>query len=159
MTEPRSVGWRLDLARNHLYWGRGRYLSAKAELFALIAKVQSGVMPIEVCIYVDQPTWERYYKRWLDAEGISLDRVKEQLEIRIVKVPFERTLELQSQSRVIQNYLEAWFAQVDELTQEVYSAREELYPPATLPDSFIQHHQQSQSDGLVGIWSEVDEGG
>lgn len=49
MTEPRIVGWRLDLARNHLYWGRGRYLSAKAELFALIAKVQSGVMP--KCVY------------------------------------------------------------------------------------------------------------
>lgn len=153
MTQPRIVGWRLDLARNHLYWGRGRYLSAKAELFALIGKVQSGVMPIEVCLYVDEPTWSRYYKRWLDTEGVSLDRLKGKFEIRIVRIPTERALELQSQSHAIQDYLEAWFAQVDELTREVYGAREELYPPTTLPDSFIEHHQQSQSDGVVGIWS------
>ncbi|MBL3554761.1 MULTISPECIES: hypothetical protein [Marinobacter] len=160
MTEPCIVGWRLDLARNHLFWGRGRYLTTKTELFALIAKLQSGVMPIEVCIDVDEPAWERYYKRWLYTEGVSLDRLQGQLEIRIVRVPIEGTLKLQSQPRAIQSYLEAWYAQVDVLTQEVYDAREDLLPPATNPDSFIEHHQQSQSDGIVGIWSDSQvEGG
>lgn len=94
-----------------------------------------------------------YYKRWLDIEGVSLDRLKGKFEIRIVRVPIERTSEFQSQSRAIQDYLDAWFAHVDVLTQEVYDAREDLFPPVTNPDSFIEHHQQSQSDGIVGIWN------
>lgn len=153
------VGWRLDLVRHHLMWKGAQYLSAKQELFALIAKATLAIEPIKVVIHTDITTYQDFYSKWLHQEGVHESSLKGLIDfaIYLTKEPYEYTPVL-DENRVPEGpenyrqiFLSEWLDSVDSSIDKLLTDTPNL-APEHYPD-WLYQHQQSQSDCIMAIWS------
>ncbi len=153
-------GWRLDLVRNQGLWKGSQYLEAKAEYFALLVKAVTREQLVDVTIYTDTTTYERYYICWLTEQGIDQSVVKPHVRFCLLECSDKRRDEfadleeryvdilspLEKQARLAQ-----WLEAANEAVSKAVEGDKRSLGQELCPD-YLESHQQSQSDCIVAIY-------
>jgi hypothetical protein len=133
------IGWRLDLVRNCVEWQGSQVLVAKAEFFELIAKTELSTIPVNVYLYLDSHTANKYYESWLEESGLALNELVTCLRIEINHSDISDEKE----------YLERWYKCcckfIDEQTKKLDSTADKC-------PIWLLHHQHSQYDSILPIY-------
>jgi len=131
------IGWRVDLVRHHLFWKGNQYLHAKLEFFTLLLKAQSLNLNIDVHIYTDPETMDRFYKRWLEEEGYDLSAL---MCIHIIH--------LKQDCWELEEWLSVTSKQIEVQWEKDLRCLDTEFPP-----DHIYKYIQGQDDSVLAIWS------
>lgn len=157
MIEHKVIGWRLDLVRNRLWWRGNDFLASKSELFALIAKACLVEQLLSVTIYTDRMTFDGYYLKWLEEEGVKPRFLRGVVDFCIVGVTrdcyrnYLDDWDIHPED-LKHDYLKPWLYAVNDEIKKVYQANPALYPD--MPPDWLTVHQQRYYDGIVAVWAE-----
>ena len=139
MNTENVIGWRLDLVRNSAEWKGSQVLVAKAEFFELIAKTELSTPPVNVFLYIDRHTSQKYYECWLEESGLALNELVTCLIIEVEGPAFTNK----------SDYLNRWYNVcckfIEEQIKNINSAQDET-------PSWLAQHQQTQYDSVLPIY-------